>query len=177
MNTCSNQYNILKELNQLHAVIDSAIAFIELNSIKNLSPEFILRIKWILTELCSNTYKHSSSSNALLEILIQQEQIILRVSDKGNVFDITQFINTGMQSFANGIHKIRLCDYGFLSLHAQFSEQCHLLFSTEEANNNINIESLNEHYGLLIITRACDEFTYTYHEHTNTNEFNAILKY
>jgi hypothetical protein len=64
----------------------------------------------------------------------------------------------------------------------------HQLYAVNQPNNTIrfvveesdievpDIHQITEHFGLLIITKCCEEFTYTYDEDTRVNSFTAKVR-
>jgi len=121
----------------------------------------LLRAKFITGELLNNAVKHSGT---------EQTQITVELSDK--VLTISK-IDTGMPF--NLVGEIEKQDAQLIVS----SDAMHLLYAIKKGENTVSffckenltfeldVNKLAEHLGLLIITKAADEFTYYYQKPTN----------
>ena len=65
------------------------------------------------------------------------------------------------------------------SLYANWESENHIRFSSEEGSLDdfMSVEQVMEHFGILIITRSSDEFTYSYDKDTRSNVFRVLINF
>lgn len=129
-------------------------------------------IKWILTELSTNAYKHGIAEKTEINITIDASSINIIKTDKGNS---PPFYLLSKQ--VNG-QRINIYDCSSNPLFAEKRKDGLLHFHEELITvEQISIESFCEHFGLLIVTRSCNEFTFFHDEKEKTNTFKSVIKY
>ena len=129
-------------------------------------------IKWILTELSTNTYKHAIAEKTELIVTIDASTISIIKTDKGNP---PPFYLLSKQ--VNG-QKINIYACSSNPLFAEKRKGGLLYFHEELITvETIDIESFCEHFGLLIVTRSSNEFTFFRDEKEQANIFKAVINY
>lgn len=137
-------------------------------------------LKMILVELLTNALKHARQSDTTLKIELTGDKINIQKTDSGNGLAISSGDNLlewplpGMH-YAGNI--ITIYNDANAMLKAKLQDNCNLQFFIEETEeiNPIDINNLAEHFGLMIITRSCDTFTYHFDIDTCSNNFIASL--
>jgi hypothetical protein len=124
----------------------------------------------ILTELLTNSLKHSGSKSSLVHITINRLNVIITKTDHGKPLSLlghNQLIPCKIPITNDILH----------TLYATAESNQQLCFTCEENNMEdiLAIDDIVEHFGLLIITKAADNFTYNYDCIAKSNIFNVIL--
>lgn len=138
----------------------------------------IQRSKWAITELLTNAVKHSQTDKTTFQLSIQDNQLLVEKIDQGQVLTLTTL---------DGIFKLtwplftsyfgqefNLQKNGSDSLQVRIDENHQAIFYIEEVDDFdffSSIENFSEHFGLLIITKSTDKFTYDYDSTNLTNTF------
>ncbi|WP_158827174.1 hypothetical protein [Mucilaginibacter lacusdianchii] len=122
----------------------------------------LFKAKFIVTELLTNALKHSAVSNASLDIIITDTHLEIIKTDTGqplpliNQTDLPVDVKTAIsQDFMHRLYAMPLSN-GAISF-----------FCEETSFDTPDINQINEHFGLLIITKTADEFMYWYDEPVN----------
>ncbi|WP_374949292.1 ATP-binding protein [Mucilaginibacter sp.] len=140
------------------------------------------KLKVVLTELLTNGIKHSGCDKSIIETCIQPDSIRIKKTDAGNSFSAS-FNGCSYRWPLPGRHFndtiIHLYGDDNYLLKAKNQNNYRLVFFIEEqpqlsAGNEIN--NLSEHFGLMIIARACDGFSYEFDIDTCSNNFTATFK-
>ena len=133
------------------------------------SPALIFRSKYILTELITNALKHSNSNKAFLQLQLFENKVRFIKTDDGNKLTIPARYDeykAGYIVTTDIMHTLYAID-----------KDEHMFFYCQENNEPIfdAINELPEHFGLLIITKASDEFYYAHEAHSNLNTFSVTI--
>jgi two-component sensor histidine kinase len=142
----------------------------------------IQKLKMVLIELLTNAIKHSGNNETIIEVSTTAHSINLKKTDQGNTFAITTDAIKLEWPLPGNHHTGRVISmYGDdnCTLKGKLGNNCNINFFIEEhahteAMDNAII-SLPEHFGLTIITKACDSFTYKFDVDTCTNNFIATI--
>lgn len=140
----------------------------------------VSKLKMILVELLTNSLKHSGQEESIIEVETSGNNITIKKIDAGNGFALRCGDNLMEWPLPGRHHTDEIVtiysDNGAI-LKANLESNCALQFFIEEAEEPgiIDIDSLSEHFGLMIITRSCDKFTYTFDIDTCTNTFSVSL--
>jgi len=134
----------------------------------------------ILVELLTNSLKHSGQDNTVLKVGTAGNKISIRKTDTGNGLAVRCGENLLEWPLPGRHHTdeiITIYSDSSAVLKAKLHNNCCLRFFIEETEetNPVNISSLAEHFGLMIITRACDTFDYEFDIDTCTNCFTVTL--
>jgi anti-sigma regulatory factor (Ser/Thr protein kinase) len=135
------------------------------------------KLKMILVELLTNALKHASQTTTTIKIeLTGGDRIVIQKTDTGNGLAI-QCGNNLLEWPLPGVHHtdniITIYSDSNATLKAKLKDNCNLQFFIEEIEEAgpIDINNLAEHFGLMIITRAADTFTYHFDINTCSNHF------
>ncbi len=131
--------------------------------------DLIFRSKYILTELITNALKHSDASAAYLNLVITDNKVTFIKTDDGNKLTIPTAYDEYKAGYivTNDImHTLYAIDKGD-----------RMFFYCQDNDEPILdiVNDLPEHFGLLIITKASDEFYYSHHAATNLNTFSVTI--
>lgn len=134
------------------------------------------KLKMILVELLTNALKHARQSITTIKVELTGNGIVIQKTDTGNGLAI-QCGNNLLEWPLPGVHHTGtvITIYGDSNavLKVKLHDNCDLQFFIEETpvGGPIDINSLAEHFGLMIITRAADTFTYHFDIDTCSNNF------
>lgn len=142
----------------------------------------IQKLKMVLIELLTNAIKHCGNSETIIEVSTTAHSIILQKTDQGNTF-ATNTNSIEMEWPLPGNHHtgrvVNIYGDDNYTLKGKLEDNCSINFFIEE---HINIEVVDnailflpEHFGLMIITRACKSFMYQFDIDTCTNNFIATI--
>jgi len=143
----------------------------------------LLKLRLILVELLTNAVKHSVGQESVIEIIHLPGKINIKKSDIGATLSlrsegVTYDWPLPGRHYKNSVISI----YGddTCTLKGKLTNNCRIAFSIEENvmenSYESNVRNLTEHFGLMIITRACDSFEYEFEIDNCTNHFIATLK-
>lgn len=134
--------------------------------------ELLFKSKFILTELLTNAIKHANANEVELSIEIANDFVRFKKQDKGNQLVLPQ---TKHHDFENAI--IVTTDI-MHTLYAIEKESATYFYCHENAVPVIDTNNdFPEHFGLLIITKAADEFSYHYDSQKHANTFTAKVNF
>lgn len=133
--------------------------------------DIMFRSKVIITELLTNGIKHAGNGHTWFDIEPNGGSMVIRKTDNGQPLYL---INLAQHDAEN--KKLISADM-LNSLYAIWESDNHIRFASEEASFDdfMPVEQVMEHFGILIITRSSDEFTYTYDKDTQSNVFRVQL--
>ena len=148
---------------------------------EKIDDDTVSKLKLILVELLTNSLKHSGGEKTTLEITTTGGQIIIKKTDRGNGLAIHCGENLLEWPLPGKHHANKvLTVYADANaiLKAKLLNNCCLQFFIDETEQPgpLDINTLTEHFGLMIITRACDVFEYGFDIDTCTNTFTVSLK-
>jgi hypothetical protein len=132
--------------------------------------ELLFKSKFILTELLTNAIKHANTHEVKLNIEIKDGLVRFEKQDYGNPLILPKVKNNQFENAiivtADVMHTLYVVEKGDTAYF-----YCH-----ENTAPLIDTESdFPEHFGLLIITKAADEFSYQYNSENNLNKFTATV--
>jgi anti-sigma regulatory factor (Ser/Thr protein kinase) len=154
------------------------LAIIE--DIGGVDEETAFRLKMILVELLTNSLKHSGEDETTLEVTASGHNIIIKKTDTGNGLVVRcgdYLLEWPLPGNHHAGKIITVYNDSGAVLKARLQNNCCLEFFIEETEelDAIDINSLAEHFGLMIVTRACDTFEYAFDIDTCTNSFTVSL--
>jgi anti-sigma regulatory factor (Ser/Thr protein kinase) len=145
----------------------------------DLAEAAVRKVKLVLMELLTNALKHNGGVQTYIQVSVSKDSVILTRADRGNAIAI---ISNGFRlewPLPGRHHTGRVISfYGDDSgmLNGALKNNCHIRFFIEETGRDeINKLHLPEHFGLMIITRACSNFEYEFDIDTCTNKFTATI--
>ncbi|HTE00822.1 MAG TPA: hypothetical protein VK668_16130 [Mucilaginibacter sp.] len=139
------------------------------------SEDILFRCKVIITELLTNAIKHGGQDITLFDIEMNDHTLFIQKTDNGSPLYL---INTHSHSTTDIDANKKLISADPLnSLYAAWEDESSIIFSCEESSieNFLSVEQVMEHFGILIITRSSDEFTYTYNKESHSNNFRVKI--
>lgn len=121
----------------------------------------LLRSKFIIGELLNNAVKHSGAEETQIHIEWKENTLTISKVDTGAPFNLVAEIAK------QDAQLIVSSDVMHLLYAVKRDENTVSFFCKENLTFELDVNKLAEHLGLLIITKAADEFTYNYQDHTN----------
>jgi|GEM_PF-2664912 len=116
----------------------------------------LLRAKFIIGELLNNAVKHSGAKETRIEVELNDVALIMNKVDTGTPFNLVSEIEK------QDAQLIVSSDVMHLLYAIKKDENSVSFFCKENLTFELDVNKLAEHLGLLIITKAADEFTYHY---------------
>jgi anti-sigma regulatory factor (Ser/Thr protein kinase) len=139
------------------------------------------RIKWVVTELLTNAVKHSGEEESALIIKLNASKLKLEKEDFGKPLVLVgqdrQKIMWPLENVNTPID-FPIYHNGMDSLIVRTDQSGKAIFSVEdlpEMEMPALLSDTSEHFGLLIMTKASDEFTYEYDPITKVNRFVSLF--
>lgn len=135
------------------------------------------RVKWALTELLINGAKHAGTTETLFHFKLREKYLIIEKEDFGNPLFLkvngsqrlswpvaAPFLNQHFDVYENGMDSLRI-----------YTETSNSAFFLVEEIEDVEMPELlintSEHFGLMIIAKASDHFTYSLDQQTGRNIF------
>lgn len=138
--------------------------------------DIVFRSQVIITELLTNAIKHAGVTSTLFYIEAGPDKIIIEKTDQGPPLELKgidgpvacQHIGQDLLISADPLN----------SLYATFLADNRIIFRCKEnmINDIFPVDLMMEHFGMLIISRSANEFTYRYDEATRSNIFRAVIE-
>ena len=169
----------------LASVVRSCVEYIEeQNEFLGVPAVFHSKIKWAITELLINGAKHSGSEKSRLNLKFTENDLTIEKVDSGNplalkVNDGSQklqwplpetFINQHFEVYRNGMDSLRVFTENEKSAFFIVEEM-------EDEEMPLLLINTSEHFGLMIIAKASDSFTYMYENKSRKNIFSIRFDY
>jgi anti-sigma regulatory factor (Ser/Thr protein kinase) len=162
------QFEFLNSVDHLTAAIKQMLDFID-NSLRDhpAAKRTIFKAKVIITELLTNSLKHSGTGSTLIDVAINKNKLEIIKTDFGAPLVLT-----------HAKRKLPITNDVLHTLYAIQKAQNKIQFICEENNLDdvMAIDDIVENFGLMIITKAADNFIYIYEPGTKANKFKATLK-
>ena len=172
----TNKFIFPNEAQALFSSLRHILDFVNSNLPFNVdAADLNFKLKVIITELLNNAVKHVGNTETIIHICIDDENIRIDKTDFGNPFApgkhgslLDKPVGSKVQLNSDPLHNI----------YASIENEMVVKFVCEENNNGQlpDINNLTEHFGLLIITKSADEFTYQYDRSSGLNTFKVSLK-
>ncbi len=136
------------------------------------------KCKLIITELCTNSIKHSGLDESFFDITINGNRLIIKRSDKGIPFHPKIDGKKVALPLPGNIDIVTLTEDDINRLNMQRIDDYTARFYVENTSSGPSFkqDELNEHFGLIIICLSSDNFTYTYDVQETLNEFAAVIE-
>ncbi len=184
-NGYSKSFVFSNKAEDVASVVRSCVEFIEEpKDLVPVSSEVLSRIKWALTELLINGAKHAGTDESALHINVTENSLTIEKEDRGNplkllvnsgekhlVWPLNDFVSEQqLEVYQNGMDSLQVIvrselDADFVVAEMEDVEMPQLLITT------------SEHFGLMIIAKASEEFQYRYEPNTKKNIFSVTFKY
>lgn len=129
--------------------------------------DIMFRCKVIITELLTNAIKHAGKTTTLFNIEASNGGLAIVKTDKGEPLYL---VDTKPRT---GENKLLVSSDTLNSLYAIWENDDRIRFESGDGieDDPLSVEQMMEHFGMLIITRSSDEFTYTYDKKSRLNTF------
>jgi hypothetical protein len=162
------QFEFLNSVDHLTTAIKQTLHFIATSLPDNPAAEqTIFKAKVIITELLTNSLKHSGTGSTLIDITVNKGELEIVKTDFGAPLNLN-----------NANNKAPVTNDVLHTLYAIQKSLYEIQFICEENNLGgiLVVDDIVEHFGLLIITKAANNFTYIYEPEAKANKFRAALK-
>lgn len=146
-------------------------------ALRVISQDIQSRVKWALTELLINGAKHAGAAQTLLHFKLEENTFMIEKEDLGNPLLLTvngnqqlswpvaePYLNQHFDIYRNGMDSLRI--YTESSNNAFF-----LVEEIEDLEMPELLTNTSEHFGLMIIAKASDHFSYCFDQPTGRNTF------
>jgi two-component sensor histidine kinase len=173
MRPITNKFAFPNRAQELFTSLRQILDFVSENLPFNVDAAAInFKLKVIITELLNNAVKHAGTAETVIHIHIDHEKIKIEKTDLGNPFNP----NGLFEKFTG--QKAQLSQDALHCIYAIIESENFVRFICEEIDNGqlLDINNLSEHFGLLIITKSADEFTYQFDPSSGLNTFTVHLK-
>lgn len=121
----------------------------------------MLRAKFIIAEFLNNAVKHSGTHETTFNIQLEERSLTISKEDDGAAFNLITELEKQDEQLVVSSDAMHLL-YAVKKDELTVSFYCKENFTFE-----LDVNKLAEHLGLLIITKAADEFTYRYNDTLN----------
>lgn len=143
----------------------------------SLDDDVMAKIKWVVMELLTNAVKHSGERETILNVRITSSAVVLEKEDYGKPLVLVGHDKKQIMWPLEDL--VRPFDFpiyhnGMDSLCVRMDESGKATFFIEqlaELEMPALLSDTSEHFGLLIMTKASDQFTYEYDPATGINRF------
>ncbi len=131
--------------------------------------QLLFKARYIIGELLNNAVKHSGCTKTIFTFTIENDSLTIAKSDDGTKLELMNkagYLKSDVPTLvtADGLQELYVI---------KESEQLLSFFCRDPQNEEITIQHLHEHMGLLIIAKATDRFTYGFN--APVNMFTATL--
>jgi anti-sigma regulatory factor (Ser/Thr protein kinase) len=158
----------------LYPLVMDIVAYIQ--QYTKVSEATTAKLKMILVELLTNALKHAGQSTTTIKVELTGNKVIIQKTDTGNGLAIRfgdSLLEWPLPGVHHAGHTITVYNDSNAVLKAKLQDNCTLQFFIEETEGTgpVDINTLAEHFGLMIITRSCDVFHYHFEIDTCSNNF------
>jgi anti-sigma regulatory factor (Ser/Thr protein kinase) len=162
---------------ELYPLVIEGVEFLQQEA--GASDDTLTKVKLVLMELLTNALKHSGSAQTELWLHVGQENIIIKKMDIGSPLVIyCDGIKYEWPLPGNHQAGRTMCVYSGngSNLNVAVKNNCLAHFLVEETGpEETDLLLLPEHFGLMIIARACSSFMYQFDIDTCTNTFTSVI--
>lgn len=158
----------------IYPFLKGVVAFIEKHSLEK-EDEVSFKTRVIVTELLTNSIKHTAGSITGVELSINNNIFTIKKIDEGGPFHIkdpsvewplTDLVGTTLTIYADALN----------GLFAKVITPNSLSFYSETyPDEDIILSDISEHFGLVIICRACNSFVYQYNPSSKQSIFTVTI--
>ena len=145
------------------------------------SDVLFFKSKLILTELVTNAIKHAHTNDFNLVVGIESDLVKITRIENGNPFSLfSEGRALEWPLAASYIGKpVMILKDKMSNISAVIKDYYDIEFKLEEYSKDeeVVIDTLLEHFGLIIITKLSDKFNYSYDPNNHLNIFEATIKF
>ncbi|OOQ61807.1 ATP-binding protein [Mucilaginibacter pedocola] len=178
MSTDAKQFQFNNTAEELYPL---TIAVVEFLKQQGAGEDAIRTIKLVLMELLTNSLKHCGGEQTIVDVTIAEGSITLIRHDKGNPMAINidgHRMEWPLAGNHQGGRTINIYSDHIGLLRGALANNRQIKFFVEEIEpEETDMLQLPEHFGLMIITRACRSFDYEFDIDTCTNKFTAAIAF
>jgi len=139
------------------------------------SEDLNYNVEIVITELLTNALKHVKDSETNIRIYLDDNYLTIEKADFGTQFNPDNFADIFKQTPG---YKILLTYDELHSVYAELEMNNTVRFTceTKKNRNRIDINNIGEHFGMIIISRAAEAFTYHFDSASGLNRFNVKMR-
>lgn len=136
---------------------------------------FNYKVEMVITELLTNAIKHVKGSETSVRIYLDDNYLTIEKTDFGTQFNPDNFSDIFKQHPG---YKILLTYDELHSVYAVLETNTTVRFicETKKNRNKININDVGEHFGMIIICKSAEAFTYHYDISSGLNRFSVRMR-
>jgi hypothetical protein len=133
------------------------------------------KVEIVMTELLTNALKHVTDAETCVRIYLDDSYLSIEKTDFGSQFNPNNFADIFKQ--APG-YKVLLTYDELNSVYAvlEMNDTVRFICEGKKNRNRIDVNGVGEHFGMIIISRAAEAFTYHYDTSSGLNRFNVRMK-
>lgn len=133
------------------------------------------KVEMVMTELLTNALKHVTDAETCVRIYMDDSYLTIEKTDFGSQFNPNNFADIFKQSPG---YKILLTYDELHSVYAvlEMNDTVRFICEQKKNRNKIDINGVGEHFGIVIISRAAEAFTYHYDTSSGLNRFNVRMR-
>lgn len=133
------------------------------------------KVEIVITELLTNALKHVKNTESCMRIHLDDNYLSIEKTDFGTQFNPDNFAEIFKQQPG---YKILLSYDELHSVYAvlEMNDTVRFICEQKRNRNRIDINGVAEHFGMIIISRAAEAFTYHYDTASGLNKFNVRMR-
>ena len=133
------------------------------------------KMEMVMTELLTNALKHVKDAETCIRIYLDDNYLTIEKTDFGTQFNPHNFADIFKQTPG---YKILLTHDDLNSVYAvlEMNDTVRFICEQKKNKNGIDINNIGEHFGMIIISRAAEVFTYHYDTASGLNRFNVRMR-
>ncbi len=137
--------------------------------------DLAFKVEIVITELLTNALKHVKDSESHMRIYLDDNYLTIEKTDFGTQFNPDNFADIFKQKPG---YKTLLSYDELHSVYAVLEMNNTVRFICEQKRNRnkIDINGVAEHFGIIIISRTAEAFTYHYDTASGLNKFNVRMR-
>lgn len=177
------QFHLLTDPAHFHMRLEEMLHCIEEQLPGDTDHAHVLKkAKWVLTELVTNAYKHSGQPDMDISIYFGEENLRIVKYDYGRPLSLQLIDGSTMCWPLEETARDSRChifedNLNALGAHIDAEGRATFFIEPKTASQQELREDMNEHFGLIIIARACEQFTYQYEAVSGKNVFTSVIRY
>jgi len=141
------------------------------------------KIKWVVTEMLTNAIKHSGEEHCMLAVKVSDNRLILEKEDQGKPLSLTeQYTGKSTEWPISDLSEpleFQIYHNGIDSLIVRADDPNRAGFFIEQLEDTAMpdlIQDTSEHFGLMIMAKSADAFSYEYDQDSHTNRFTCVFQ-
>lgn len=138
--------------------------------------QLAFRVKVAVIELLTNGIKHCGDGTTEIELLAGGDQLTIIKTDSGKPLILKQGDEQLWPVTPAHPNPVKIYADALNGLFARALSATSLTFYTEEYPPDTDFADISEHYGLMIISRASNRFTYEFDQKSGKNIFTVTIQ-